>query len=52
MFQFYEVSNVVLDINTTTPEDLVLETEYNFTMMGVSEDNWVNLFIQESFIAE
>lgn len=50
-FQFYDTSNVVLDINEgETPDDLVEDTEYLFTMMGVSEDNWVNLVIQKNFI--
>ena len=52
IFQFYDISNVVLNINTETPEALILDEEYNFTMMGVSEDNWVNLVIQKSFIVE
>lgn len=49
-FQYYDTSNVVLNINTTTPETLVEDEVYNFTMMGVSEDNWVNLIIEEQFI--
>lgn len=51
-FQFYDTSNVVLNINTTTPEDLVAEATYNFTLMAVSEDNWVNLVIENSFTAQ
>lgn len=51
-FQYNNFSNVVLNINTTTPADLVLDTTYNFTLMAVSEDNWVNLVIQKSFVAE
>lgn len=51
-FQFYDTSNVVLNINTTTPIDLILDETYNFTLMAVSEDNWVNLVIQKSFVAE
>ncbi|MCG1036142.1 hypothetical protein [Polaribacter sargassicola] len=51
-FQFYDTSNVVFNINEDKlpEEDLVEDTEYLFTMMGVSEDNWVNLVIQENFI--
>ena len=49
-FQFYDISNVVLNINLETPEDLVVDTEYNFTLMGVSEDNWVNLVIEKPFV--
>ncbi len=49
-FQFYDLSNVVLNISE---EDAVpmLEsnTNYTFYMMGVSADNWVNLFIIKNF---
>ena len=51
-FQYYDTSNVVLNINTETPTDLVLEDTYNFTLMAVSEDNWVNLVIQNEFVAQ
>ena len=50
-FQYFDPSNVVLNINIPeTPEDLVADTEYQFTMMAVSEDNWVNTVIVEPFI--
>ncbi|QNM85547.1 hypothetical protein H9W90_00015 [Polaribacter pectinis] len=50
-FQFYDTSNVVLDINEgNTPEDLVKDEEYIFSMFGISEDNWANLAIQKSFV--
>ena len=51
-FQYYDTSNVVLNINTETPENLSINTTYNFTLMAVSEDNWVNLVIQNSFVAQ
>tara|TARA_R110002126_G_C10490437_1_gene503709 strand:+ start:18114 stop:18860 length:747 start_codon:yes stop_codon:yes gene_type:complete len=51
-FQYNDILNVVLNINTETPADLVLDDTYNFTLMAVSEDNWVNLVIQKSFIAQ
>ncbi len=51
-FQYNSTTNVVLDINTSMPIPLVLHEKYNFTLMGVSEDNWVNLVIQKSFIAK
>jgi hypothetical protein len=50
-FQYYKTDNVVLDINTSTPSSLVLDEQYNFTLMAVSEDNWVNLVIQSTFTA-
>lgn len=50
-FQFYNTANIVSDINGgTTPIDLVVDEEYIFTMMGISEDNWVNLMIEKSFV--
>ena len=51
-FQYYNVSNVVLNVTTQTPPDLVLNDNYNFTLMDVSLDNWVNWVIQKPFIAE
>jgi len=42
-FTFYDVSNVVLNItdSLSTPT-LIPNEEYTFTLMGISEDNWVN----------
>jgi len=44
-FQYYKLDNVVLNITRETPPDLQPETLYNFTLMGVSEDNWVFVYI-------
>jgi len=52
MFQYYNVSNTTSNINTETPPELIFDAEYKLTVMGLSADNWVNLMIQESFIAE
>lgn len=53
-YTHYDTSNTDqnLVVNTETPDDLILNTTYNFTIMGVSEDNWVNLIIQDSFVTE
>lgn len=51
-FQYYELDNVVLNITRETPLDLVLGATYGFTVMGVSEDNWVNFLLQRSFVVE
>lgn len=51
-FQYKNFSNVVLEINTTEPVNLTANNTYNFTMMGVSEDNWVNLIIEKQFTAQ
>ncbi len=49
-FTFYNLDNVVLNI---TPEGdvpaLIPDETYLFTLMAVSEDNWVNLFGQKEF---
>lgn len=50
-FQFYKLDNVVLNITTIETPILQANETYNFTVMGVSEDNWVNLIIEDSFIA-
>ena len=52
-FTFYDLSNVVLNItDTTSTPTLEPNQDYKFTMMGVSEDNWVNLFIEKEFTTE
>ncbi len=49
-FTFYDLSNVVLNITDTTALPVLVPNKaYKFTMMGVSEDNWVNLLIQKDF---
>ena len=51
-FQYYNTSNVVLNITDGNPADLVLGAGYNFTLMDVSEDNWVNEINIISFTVE
>ena len=51
-FQYYDVSNVVLNVTTDTPPELIIGNNYNFTLMDVSEDNWVNWVIQKTFEAQ
>ena len=49
-FQFYNLSNVVLNIRDVSPTPTLLpNTTYYFLMMGVSLDNWVNLIVDGSF---
>ncbi len=48
-FQYYNTSNVVLNITLETPPILTVGERYNFTLMDVSEDNWVNTIIQKNF---
>ena len=52
-FQYYNTSNVTLNITRELPPaELEVGKNYNFTMMGVSTDNWVNLVIQKPFTAQ
>ncbi|MBX2827651.1 MAG: hypothetical protein KTR22_05785 [Flavobacteriaceae bacterium] len=43
LFQYYKTDNVVLDITRETPPALEAGLDYHFTVLSVSEDNWVNL---------
>ena len=51
-FQYYDTSNVTSKINLDTPAALILNEDYKITVMGLSDDFWVNLMIQETFTAE
>ena len=51
-FQYYVLDNVVLNITEETPPDIITAQPYAITLMGVSEDNWVNVLGQTDFIAE
>jgi len=42
-FQYYNTSNVVLNVTEGIPPSLVSGETYHFTLMDVSEDNWVNV---------
>lgn len=48
-FQYYNTSNVVLNITIETPPVLISNQSYNFTLMDVSLDNWVNHVAQKNF---
>jgi len=52
LFQYYKTDNVILNVTTQTPPDLVPKASYNFTLMDVSSDNWVNWVIQKPFEAQ
>lgn len=51
-YQYYNLDNVVLNVTRVTPPTLKSASPYNFTLMGVSEDNWVNLFSELPFQVE
>lgn len=48
-FQYYNTDNVVLNITSEPPPDLIVGNFYKFTLMDVSLDNWVNGVIQKNF---
>jgi len=49
-YQFYNLSNVVLNINETNPPPSLESGEtYTFSIMAVSLDNWVNSFSSLEF---
>ena len=43
-FQYYKLDNVVLNITEEIPPILETGEGYDFALLAVSEDNWVNLF--------
>ena len=52
-FQYYNLDNVVFNVTRTgQPQPLELGSNYSFTLMGVSSDNWVNFIAQKSFISQ
>ena len=52
-FTFYDLDNVVLNIRDELPApSLDLGESYSFTLMTVSQDNWVNLIAERQFKAE
>lgn len=48
-FQFYDLENVVLNITKETPSALKQGESHKFTLLAVSEDNWVNLWAEVGF---
>ena len=51
-FQYYNTSNVVLNITNGTPPSLTQDIPYKFTVMDVSSDNWVNAIFITEFIVQ
>lgn len=52
-FQYYNTSNVVLNVTEGVPPNLISGVDYNFSLMAVSEDNWVNtLTLNKNFTVE
>jgi hypothetical protein len=51
-FKYNDFSNTTSNINTITPPDLILENTYKTKVLGISNENWVNLVIEKSFDIE
>lgn len=51
-WRFYDTSNVTINIHDIDPPPALTPGQaYHFTLMAVSEDNWVNLIIRKEFTA-
>ena len=48
-FQFYDLSNVVINITPIFNPTLTSKQRFNFTLMCVSDDNWVNVEVNKEF---
>lgn len=48
-WNFYSLSNVVMNVTPNPNPNLTPFTEYNYTMMGVSVDNWIHTFAAKPF---
>ena len=49
-FNFYDLSNVVINIHDINPPPTLQEREeYTFLVMGISKDNWVNFIANKKF---
>lgn len=46
---FYSLSNVVLNVTPNPNPALSPDSEYNYNMMGISDDNWVHTFVSRTF---
>lgn len=53
-FVYYNESNIIVadNIHTSTPPALVLDDSYKLYIYGLDTDNWLNLVIQNTFIAQ
>lgn len=52
-FQYYDLNNVIFNVTRSGQAISLLPNEnYNFTLMGVSADNWVNLIADKSFMTQ
>lgn len=50
-FTFYNLDNVVFNVtDTMTTPTLRPDETYTFTLMGISEDNWINVFMEKDFV--
>ena len=48
-WSFYDLSNVVINIKPFPTPTIEADRTYDFTLMSVSDDNWVNVAVTKSF---
>ena len=51
-FQYFNLENVTLNLSETSPPQLELGSDYEFTVLDIGLDNWINSIYQQSFVAE
>ena len=51
-FQYFNLENVTLNLSETAPPDLELGDDYEFTVLDIGVDNWINSIYRQPFIAE
>lgn len=52
-FDFYDLDNVEINIRDVIPHpELRTGERYNFFLMGVSEDNWINFIASRRFVVD
>ncbi|WP_111682239.1 hypothetical protein [Winogradskyella tangerina] len=51
-FQYFDLTNVTLNLSQNVPPNLVQDENYEFTVLDIGLDNWINTVHSRAFIAE
>ncbi|MEO1029870.1 MAG: hypothetical protein AAFX55_00615 [Bacteroidota bacterium] len=51
-FQYFDLANVTLNLSTASPPNLVIGNDYEFMVLDVGLDHWINTVYHYNFIAE
>ena len=51
-FQFYDTSNVFLNLTSDNAQDIVLGENYNINLLEIDQNNWINRISVVGFEAE